>query len=77
MSDDDRATAHDIVTGGLPAGVIPTSAVLVAAGLDPESGEEQLYIRRDTDAGIWKHIGMLTIALDDLRGDCRLDDSDT
>lgn len=47
------------------------SAVLIVAALDPETGDEHLYIRHDDDASQWKHIGMVQVALDDLRDECR------
>lgn len=50
---------------------VPVSAVLIVAALDAETGDEHLYMRRDTDTAIWKHIGMLDVTLGDLRADCR------
>ena len=67
-------SAADVLAEGVEPwsrDVVPVSAVIVVAGLDPETGEEHLFIRHDSDASKWKHIGMLQVALDDLRDDCR------
>lgn len=50
---------------------VPVSAVLIVAALDPETGDEHLHIRCDTDTAIWKHIGMVDVTLGDLRDTCR------
>lgn len=51
-------------------GAVPAAAILIVSGLNPDTGQENLYIRRDTYTPIWKHIGMLTVVLDDLRRIC-------
>lgn len=57
-------------------GAVPASAILIVSGLNPDDGEENMFIRRDTSTPIWKHIGMLTVVLDDLRKACA-DEEDT
>lgn len=56
------------------AGYVPVSAIVIIAALDPETGQEHLIYRRDTDASIWKHIGMLTVCCDGWRQNCRDED---
>jgi hypothetical protein len=69
---DDRVSADDVLTLPLPdPGYVVTSAVVVVAAVDPETGEEHMFHRHDSDAGVWKHIGMLRVALNDLEDSCR------
>lgn len=70
MSEEAKQSAVDILTEGLGEvfndSVVPVSAVLLVSALDPETGEESLYLRRDSDSPAWKHLGMLDIYRDDI-----------
>lgn len=69
--DEDRTSAVQVITEGLwRDDYVPVNAILIVAALDSSTGEEVLCHRFDTDASVWKHIGMLTVVLDDLRKAC-------
>ena len=64
----ERVDAVAVLTEGLWVnGFVPVSAVVVVAAIDPDTGQEFLFHRHDTDASNWKHIGMLTVVLDGMR----------
>lgn len=64
-------SAVDILNEQLPDGYVAVNAVVIIAALDPETGDEHLIHRRDDDASVWKHIGMMQVVLDGYRYDCQ------
>lgn len=69
--DTNRTSAVQVIAEGLwRDDYVPVNAILIVAALDPNTGEEVLCHRFDTDARVWKHIGMLTVVLDDMRKAC-------
>ncbi len=65
--------AVQVLTDGLwfDERFVPTAAIMICEALDPETGERNLIFRRDSDAGVWQHMGMLEVVLEDLKDECR------
>jgi hypothetical protein len=53
---------------------MPTAIAAIVEYIDPEDGEEYLWIIRDTKTPVWKHIGMTRCAVNDLEDMARGDD---